>query len=187
MGELIGTDSLTQRFTIHIDPLARRPPNDIQQSWDNEQFLILSTRDAAQEYFRLLASNQIQNPLAPVLQAAYATEQKEAATALLPQLLAVTNLTGYVRKDHLYQVLAEEQQRILNLMVEFVTGLQQEKSFPEPVRAIFGAFIALDKNAPRGIHSTCEAALSRATHALAARIEAYLEIGTLDALALGIR
>lgn len=184
LGELTGADSLTQRFTTHIDPMARRPPNDIQESWDDGQFLVLSTREVAQEYIRLLATGQVPNPLGPVLKAADEAERKDAATALLPQLLAVANLTGYEREGRLNEVLATQQQRILNLMVEFVTSLQQEKSFPALVHAIFGAFIALDENAPRGISFLSEAALGYATHALGVRIEEHLESGTLDVPAL---
>ena len=184
LGELTGTDRLTQRFTTHIDPMARRPPDDIQESWDDGRFLVLSTREAAQEYIRLLATGQVPNPLGPVLKAADEAERKDAATALLPQLLAMASLTGHEREGRLNEVLAAQQQRILNLMVEFVTSLLQEKSFPEPVHAIFGAFIALDENAPRGISFLSEAALSYATHALGARINEHLESGTLDVPAL---
>jgi hypothetical protein len=180
LGELTGTDRLTQRFTTHIDPMARRPPDDIQESRDDGQFLVLSKREAAQEYIRLLATGQIPNPLGLVLKAADEAERKDAATALLPQLLAVAHLTGYEREGRLNEVLATQQQRILNLMVEFVTSLLQEKSFPEPVHAIFDAFIALDENAPRGISFLSEAALSYATHALGARIDEHLANGTLD-------
>lgn len=184
LGELTGTDSLTQRFTTHIDPMARRPPDDIQESWDDGQFLILSTREAAQEYIRLLATGQVSNPLGPVLKAADEAERKEAATALLPQLLAAASLTGYERDRRFDEILATQQQRILNLMVEFVTLLHQEKSFPEPVHTIFGAFIAMDKDAPRGISFLSEAALSYATHALRAKIEEHLASGTLGVSAL---
>lgn len=184
LGELTGADSLTQRFTTHIDPMARRPPNDIQESWDDGQFLVLSTREVAQEHIRLLATGQVPNPLGPVLKAADEAERKHAATALLPQLLAVANLTGYEREGRLNEVLATQQQRILNLMVEFVTSLQQKKSFPALVHAIFGSFIALDENAPRGISFLSEAALVYATHALGVRIEEHLESGTLDVPAL---
>lgn len=182
LGELTGTDRLTQRFTTHIDPMALRPPGDIQESRDEGQYLVLSTKEAAQEYIRLLATGQVPNPLGPVLNAADEAERKDAATALLPQLLAVANLTGYEREDRLYQVLATQQQRILNLMVEFVTELQQEKSFSAPVHAIFGAFIALDEDAPRGISDISEAALCITTLALAAQIEEHLKSGTLDVL-----
>jgi hypothetical protein len=182
LGELTGRNNLTQRFTTHIDPMALRPPNDIQESWDDGKCLILSTREAAQEYFRSLATGQAPNPLGPVLEAAEEAERKDAATALLPQLLAVANLTGYEREDRLYVVLATQQQRILNLMVKFVTELQQEKSFPAPVHAIFGAFIELDEDAPRGISDISEAALCIATLALAAQIEEHLKSGTLDVL-----
>lgn len=180
LGELTGTDRLTQRFTTHIDPMARRPPNDIQESWDDGKFLILSTREAAQEYFSRLATGQAPTPLGPVLEAAEEAERKDAATALLPQLLAVAHLTGYEREDRLCEVLATQQQRILNLMVKFVTELQQEKSLPVPVHKIFGLFIALDEDAPRGISDISEAALLFATHALTARIEEHLKSGTLD-------
>lgn len=180
LGELTGADCLTQRFTTHIDPMARRPPNDIQESRDDEQFLVLSTRDVAKEYIRLLATGQVPNPLGPVLKAADESERNEVAKALLPQLLDTVSLTGYEREGRLNDVLATQEQCILNLMVEFVTSLQQEKSFPAPVHAIFGEFIALDENAPRGISVLSEAALGYATHALGARIEAHLESGTLD-------
>jgi len=182
LGKLTGTDNLSQRFTTHIDPMARRPPNDIQESWDDGKCLILSPWETAQEYFRRLANGQAPNPLEPVLKAAEEAERKDAATTLLPQLLAVANLTGYEREGRLYEVLETQQQRILNLMVKFVTELQQEKNFSAPVHAIFGAFIALDEDAPRGISNISEAALCIATHALAAQIEEHLKSGTLDVL-----
>ncbi|HIE1295148.1 hypothetical protein [Burkholderia contaminans] len=184
LGELTGTDSLAERFTTHIDPMARRPPNDIVESWEPGLFLSLSTREVAKKYIRLLATGQVPNPLGPILKAADETERKDAAMALLPQLLAVPSLTGYERDRRLDEILATQQQRVLNLMVEFVTGLQQEKSFPEPVHTIFGAFIAVDENAPRGISFLSEAALGYATHSLRARIEEHLASGTLDVPAL---
>ncbi|WP_284308485.1 hypothetical protein [Hydrogenophaga electricum] len=180
LGELTGADGLVERFTTHIDPMARRPPNDIVESREHGQFLVLSTREVAKEYLRLLATGKVPNPLGPVLKAADEAERKDAAKDLLPQLLTVANLTGYEREGLLNEVLATQQQRILNLMVEFVTGLLREVNFPAPVPEIFGAFIALDENAPRGISFLSEAALSYATHALGARIEEHLASGTLD-------
>jgi hypothetical protein len=182
LGELTGTDNLTQRFTTHIDPMAKCAAFACQESWDDGNFLVLSTRAESQEYIRLLATGKVPNPLDPVLKAAEEAERKDAATTLLPQLLAVANLTEYEREGRLYEVLETQQQRILNLMVKFVTELQQEMSFPAPVHAIFSAFIALDEDAPRGISNISEAALCIATHALAAQIEEHLKSGTLDAL-----
>lgn len=184
LAELTGADRLVERFTTHIDPMARRPPTDIVELRDPGQFLELSTKEAAKEYIRLLATGKVPNPLGPVLEAAVEAERRDAATALLPQLLAVANLAGYERAGRLSEALATQQQRVLNLMVEVVTILQQEKSFPAPVHAIFGAFIALDANAPRGISYISEAALSYATHALGTRIDEYLASGTLDIPAL---
>lgn len=184
LGELTCTDNLTEQFTTHIDPLARRPPNDIVESRAPGQFLVLSTKEAAKEYIRLLATGNVPNPLGPVLKAADETERQSAAVALLPQLLAATSLIGYERDSRIAEILATQQQRIFNLMVEFVTSLQQEKSFPEPVHVIFGAFIALDEDAPRGISFLSEAALSYALHALRTRIEERLASGTLDVPAL---
>lgn len=184
LAELTGTDSLVERFTTHIDPMALRPPNDIGESREPGQFLELSTIEVAKEYFRLFTTGKAPNPLGPVLKAADEAERKDAATALLPQLLAVANLTEYEREGRIKEVLETQQQRILNLMVEFVTSLQQEKSFPAPVHAIFGEFIELDENARRGISVPSEAALGYATHALGARIGKHLASGTLDVPAL---
>ncbi|WP_375576303.1 hypothetical protein [Paracidovorax oryzae] len=184
LADLTGGDRLVERFTTHIDPMARRPPNDIVELREPGQFLELGTREAGKEYIRRLAAGKVPNPLGPVLEAAAEAERRDAATALLPQLLAVANLAGYERAARLSDVLATQQQRVLNLMVEVVTMLQQDKSFPAPVHAIFGAFIALDDNAPRGISRISEAALSYAIHALGTRIEEYLASETLDIPAL---
>lgn len=180
LGELSCMDSLTEYFTTHIDPMARRPPNDSVESRASGQFLVLSTKEVAREYVRLLATGKVPNPLGPVLKAADQAERKEAATELLPRLLAAAGLTGYDRESRIAEILATQQQRILNLMVEFVTSLLREKSLPEPVHMIFGAFIAIDEDAPRGLSFLSEAALSYALHALRARIEERLGCGTLD-------
>lgn len=180
LAELTGADSLVERFTTHIDPMARRPPNDIVEARETGHFLELSKMEVAKDYIGLVATGKVPNPLGPVLKAADEVERKEAAMALLPQLLAVANLKGYEREARLNELLAAQQQRILNLMVEFVTSLQQEKNFPAPVHAIFSAFIALDETAPRGISLLSEAVLGYASHALGARIEKHLTSGTLD-------
>jgi hypothetical protein len=103
---------------------------------------VLSTRQATKEYIRLLATGNVPNPLGSVLKGADETERKAAADALLPQLLTATSLIGCKRSSYIAEILATQQQQIFDLMVEFVTSLQHEKSFPEPIHMIFGAFIA---------------------------------------------
>lgn len=180
LGELIGTDSLTECFTAHIDPMAERPPDDVLESTVPGQFLVLSTREAAEEYIRSLVIGGAQNPLGQVMKAADEAERKDAATVLLPQLLAAASMTGYERDNRLDEILATQHQRILNLMVEFVTSLQQKNNFPDPVRQTFGLFIEIDERMPRGISCLSEAALHCATYALRVKIEEYLASGALD-------
>lgn len=184
LGEFIGTDRLTECFTTHIDPMARRPPDDSVESKVPGQFLVLSTKEEAKESFRLLVTGKAPNPLSRIMQVADEAERTDAATVLLPQLLTAASLTGYERDRRFDEILAAQHQRVLNLMVELVTRLKQEKSFPEPVHTVFGAFIEMDENAPRGISFISEAVLHCATDALRVKIEEYLASGALDIPAL---
>jgi hypothetical protein len=184
LGELNCMDSLTEQFTTHIDPMARRPPNDIVESRVAGQFLALSTIEDAKEYLRLLATGNVLNPFSLVLKAADEAERKASAMALLPLLLTATSLTGYDRDSRIDEILTTQQQCVLNLMVEFVDGMLKDKSFPEPVHTIFKTFIAMDENAPRGLSGASEAALSYSFQALRTRIEERLAGGTLDVPAL---
>lgn len=184
LGELIGPDCLTEQFTIHIDPLARRPPNDIVESWEAGKCLMLSTQEEAKEYFSMLANNKVPHPLGKVFKAADEAERNSAATALLPQLLAAASLTGFERESHITEVLLTQQQRVLNLMVEFINGLLQDGGFPESVNSIFSSFIATDENAPRGIAASSEAALTYVLNTVQAVIDARLASGTLDVATL---
>lgn len=184
LAELSSADCLTERFTIHIDPLARRPPNDILESWEVGKYLNLSTRDDAKEYFRNLATGKVPNPLGKVLKAADEAERNSVAIALLPQILSAANLSGFERENHVTEVLLTQQQRFLNLMVEFVSGLLQDGEFPDSVNSIFSSFIAPDGNAPRGIASSSEAALAHVLGTIRTTIDERLVSGTLDVAAL---
>jgi hypothetical protein len=184
LAELASAECLAERFTIHIDPLARRPPNDSLESREAGEYLTLSAKNDAKEYFRKLATGKIPNPLGKVLKAADEAERNSAAIALLPQILSATNLSGFERENHITEVLLTQQQRFLNLMVEFVSGLLQDGEFTDSVNSIFSSFIAPDENAPRGITASSEAALAHVLGTIRTIIDERLASGTLDVAAL---
>lgn len=184
LAELADDEILTERFTTHIDPLARKPPKDIIESREPGNYLKLSSIQEAKEYVRGLASGKAPNPIGIILNAADEAERNTSAAALLPRILAAANLTDFERESHIAEVLLTQQQRILNIMVEVIGGILESAHLPDSIKSIFESFIATDEHASRGIASSCEAALAYVLSAIRATIDARLTSGTLDVAAM---
>lgn len=179
LGEFVGSDSLDQRFTIHIDPMAYRP-YDVVETFDEGNCLALSSPAAGKEYLRKMVSGQLPNPVEELFAVAEVAERKETAAMLLPELEAVANLTGFERDSRLDEILVAVQQRVFNLMLKCVSLMHQKKELLEPERAIYSIFVSIDENASRGISSSAELALMICTHAVRARIEERLAVKSLN-------
>lgn len=179
LGKFIGTDSLDQRFTAHIDPMARRPPHDRKEYVEQGKNLAIGTPEDGRAYLHALVAGEVPNPLYELLAFAKLEERKEAAAALLPKLQEVAKLSGSARDDRLREVLKPIQQKVLNLMIERVAYVQQLEGILPPIHEVYGHFVAMDEERLSGISAIAESVLTICCDAFKAVIDEQLKKNTL--------
>ncbi len=173
--------SATSRFIVHIDPLARRPPDDVTEAREEGRTLVLGTPEDGRGWLRDIESGAAANPFEPMLNAISHEQMTATCEAMLPVLLATKTLDRRSRDDAIHAELRRHDQRIFNLLRESINRFVAHTShLPAPVRGALLGLVAADPAAPRSIGLTSEAALGIAAAALTAEISDLVEKDALD-------
>ncbi|WP_257248704.1 HNH endonuclease [Burkholderia cepacia] len=174
------TGESTVLVTTHIDPLAPKPPHDLQEFRADGRYLVLGSPESGKQYL-----TDLRNGVAPVfcetLSSASDTELAAASKTLLPEFLATKVLSPHERADAIFRLLSTQQQRILNLLRGGIEGFA--KSTPELPTAVHEALRILvkpDPGASRGMSRECEIALHVATAAMTDAVRQHVDANTLD-------
>ena len=164
-----------------INPLAPRPPDDIEELVEEGRTLTLTSPDDGVAYLREVVSGAVPHPLQSVLDAAGQAQVHASAAALLRELMAAHALGGVQRRDALMAAVDKESQRVLS---QIKLGVQSFRRFatdlPTPIHDALDMLYAADPNTPRGIAPSAEAALHVGIAVLAAEFERRLDSGILD-------
>lgn len=168
-----------ERVTTHIDPLAQRPPHDVQINRERAA-LTLSTLQESKAYLDQLRTGQV-NPLSNVLQKASQDELLEASRATLKELQSLSSLSSRQLTLQVPALLREHDQRIFNWMQTGFLGLINfDSKLPKAFCVALLTFVSLDESDPRGLTPESESALEVARALLADQIIEELKQGTLD-------
>ncbi|WP_374709548.1 hypothetical protein [Massilia scottii] len=171
--------NVPERVTTHIDPLAPRPPQDVQVTRERVA-LTLSTLKESTAYLSQLRAGEV-DPLSDVLHDASVRELLEASRATLKELQKISSLPVDEQISKVLALLSVHDQRIFNWMrTGFLGYSESEPKIPEAVRFALQTFVSLDNSAPKGLTQESESALEVARALLTDQIIAALKQGILD-------
>lgn len=178
LGDLAKGDA-PERVTTYIDPLAPRPPRDVQVARERAA-LTLSTRAECATYLSQLRAGEI-DLLSGVLHGASDRELLEASRATLKEIQALSSLSVDEQISKVLALLGVHDQRIFTWMRTGFLGFSESNpDIPEAVHFTLKTFVSLDESAPRGLTQESESALEAARALLTDQIVVELKQGTLD-------
>lgn len=184
LGE-IGGESCSDTIITHIDPLAEGIPADSEKTRQEGGAMRLSSIETSKEYLRQIRSGEAPTPLKSVLAMASEQDAAKMCAVLLPQLMALKDMTTRPKMERIVELLGGHDQRIFSLMRQCVDLLVEGGyGVPAPYLEQFRHFVAADDKAPRGLQPQSEIALDLAKVSLAKAIAGHLEADTLDAQVL---
>ena len=180
LGELTGGDYPTC-ITTHIDPLAKSPPNDIQEIQDKEKTLIVSTSDESRRYLHELRTGTATSSVISVFQSAGRAALLKTCEALRLELFALKTAPPSMRLSRIMVLLDPHDQLIFNLMKEVIQDFSQSTTdIPTLIHDVLKFYITANDDAPRGIDCNSEAALHIVKASIADTILTHINDDTLD-------
>jgi hypothetical protein len=169
---------------VDIDPLAERPPSDIHETKSEKPLALVErpvsltaglaaeTREGkAEERFNMLLHNIF----------SFRLDQK--AAELLPKINAARSLDASMRRHRVREVLAGQEQRVLNLISHVVSGYKAQLLTSPATAAIapsLDLLIAGDPTSPTGVTQATSYVLELGIAALTAHICRQLELDDMD-------
>jgi hypothetical protein len=163
-----------QTVIVDIDPLADRPPHDINERREQRSLAGVSQPASLSSSLKEAIENGAGRERFERLFGRIFDWQMECvAKELLPQIDATKALVAHERLHGVTQLLRRRGQVILNLMLHVVAGLKQQLGANPSTAAVVPAIeilIAEDPSSATGLSQTALCALELAATALAARI-----------------
>ena len=180
--DLGGSDgTATARFITHVDPLARRPPNDVTEVWEEGSTLVLGTPEDGRRWLRDVESGATTNPFEPMLSSISQEQMTATCESMLPVFLATKALGRKAREEAIHVELRRHDQRIFNLLRESIARFEEQTPhLPAALHGALRGLVAADPEAPRSIGMTSEVALGIAAAALTAEVSDLVEKDALD-------
>jgi hypothetical protein len=169
---------------VDVDPHADHPPNDIREAREKRLLIELERPSSLTEGLRqTVESGEAQARLSRLLKEIFDWQIERAVEDLLSKIKGTMSLAKYERFPAVKELLAGQQQRVLNLMLHVVAGLKRKfDADPATARlsAVLDGLVMGDGNSATGLSQTAAYALELATAALADQICRDLERGQLD-------
>lgn len=182
-----GEPDLAERFTTHIDPLAERPPKDIDVHREPGACLQLGTPEEGREYLKQVVSGQAPNPIQALMHATREDSLLETCEELLPELVATKAVDGQLQLHRIMELLSGQRQRIFNLMHSGVPAfIQATPNFPQAIHEALRILVGTDSREPNGITPPAAAALQIATAALTDEIRDRVNDDSLEIESLAL-